>query len=102
MYAIRSYYVFTDQRMYLAIPNIQTSIIQRVNAGKIFLYLFHLEQDVGHDVPPISLLPRITSYNVCYTKLLRAFHQRANHMRARLAVVQSEIDTLRVASYNFV
>ena len=62
MYAIRSYYVLKDNKS-INVPSIhlQMDYISEKDRNDI---LFGIENDV-------DFIARITSYNVCYTKLLR-------------------------------
>ena len=119
MYAIRSYYVYRDQASLLE-PGIEFHVDPveefrldknevKTKSGKVH----------GYDVIAIATgsrpTPRITSYNVCYTKLLRVAlgHDFARrHGLARLAenaelfyTEESAVKMykrLRSFSYNFV
>ena len=72
MYAIRSYYADC--------PNVKNCIVIKRTGGKIDwkegrdVWYHELQEKASVDCPPEEMDaedPRITSYNVCYTKLLR-------------------------------
>ena len=66
MYAIRSYYACEDADITLMAKDVLMSRLQKIN-------LMDLMEKV--EMPLIPVL-RITSYNVCYTKLLRGILTR--------------------------
>ena len=83
MYAIRSYYVSglfltAVGFMFLTVAVFQMQHAADMKAAMIWLVLAYLFHTLGElCISPVGLsmvtklAPRITSYNVCYTKLLR-------------------------------
>ena len=102
MYAIRSYYAIDDlkSRKMWALPGVTANVIKgtgsAVVAGPAVQMLEIISKGVvdGYTGVPFSsvvqfkLKDRITSYNVCYTKLLR-FWGRANCGRVRAAPLRN-------------
>ena len=83
MYAIRSYYarlgVNDRDQVVVASPRgevrVQARVTDMVVPGVVFMP-FHFAEGAANALTnnvldPESAIPRITSYNVCYTKLLR-------------------------------
>ena len=77
MYAIRSYYVigfvdiFSNKRDEALLPG-----LIKINPFYLCDVLGYLVDQIliirRYELPAILIIDRITSYNVCYTKLLRA------------------------------
>ena len=72
MYAIRSYYVADQPMVYVSDkPAFQENILNSKAAAVMATAGFIVEKEAYETKQVIEDVPRITSYNVCYTKLLR-------------------------------
>ena len=68
MYAIRSYYGRKGHAHPIGVPQTWRHVVK--TAAAVLLFSFFCSKESGSDDAP----DRITSYNVCYTKLLRDVH----------------------------